>query len=171
MAVERSGDITFKGKPYTAVGPVLKPGDRAPEATLVAPDLSEVKLLEATAGKVRLLSTVLSVSTSICDPQTRRFDEGVAKLPNVVAVTLSMDLPFTLKSYCGTAGVKHLVLSDHRDGAFGSAYGIFAKELRTLGRAVFVVDSKGTLTYAAYNKEIAEAVNFDAALAAAKAAA
>lgn len=171
MAIERAGGITFKGKPFTAVGPVLKPGDRAPEATLVAPDLSEVKLLEATAGKTRLFSAILSVETSICDPQTRRFDEEVAKLPNVVAVTLTMDLPFTLKRYCGAAGVKHLVLSDHRDAAFGSAYGILAKEMRTLGRAVFVVGVNGTVTYAAYNKEIAEPVNFEAALAAVKAAA
>jgi thiol peroxidase len=170
MAIERSGDITFKGNKLTAVGPKLKAGDPAPEVTLVGQDLSDVSLLESTKGKVRLINVILSVDTGICDPQTRRFDEEVAKVPNAAAVTVSMDLPFNQKRYCGAASVKHAVLSDHRDAAFGQAYGMLAKEMRVLGRAVFVVGSDDRVAYAGYQTEIAEHPNYDAALAALKAA-
>ena len=74
MAVERAGAITFKGAPQTLLGPELKAGDAAPEAGLIAQDLSGVKLLESTAGKVRLVSVVLSLDTGICDNQTKKFD-------------------------------------------------------------------------------------------------
>ncbi len=168
MATERAGATTLKGNPMTLVGPELKVGAKAPEVTLIGQDLSPVKLLESTKGKVRLVNVVLSLDTPICDAQTRKFDEEVSKLPSVAALTVSMDLPFNQKRFCGAANIKHTVLSDHKEGAFGSAYGILVKELRVLGRAVFVVDSSGTLTYAAYNKEIAEPPNYDAALTALK---
>ncbi len=166
MAVERAGAITFKGNPQTLLGPELKPGDAAPEANLIAPDISGVKLLESTAGKVRLVSVVLSLDTGICDTQTRKFEEELAKHPNLAVITVSMDLPFNQKRYCGAAGVKQTVLSDHKYGEFGKLYGILVKELRMHGRAVFVIGSDNKIVYAGYNKEIGEAPNFDAALAA-----
>lgn len=170
MAVERAGAITLKGNPQTLIGPELKAGDAAPEASLVAQDLSSVKLLESTAGKVRLVSVVLSLDTGICDAQTKKFDADVAGLPNVVAITVSMDLPFNQKRFCGGAGIKHTVLSDHKYGEFGKLYGILVKELRMHGRAVFVIGSDNKIAYAGYNKEIAEHPNYDAALAALKSA-
>ena len=170
MAVERAGAILWKGAPQTLLGPELKVGDAAPEANLIANDLSSVKLLESTAGKVRLVSVLLSVGTGICDNQTKKFDAEVANVPNAVAVTISMDLPFNQKQYCGGAGTKHTLLSDHKYGEFGKLYGILVKELRMHGRAVFVIGSDNKVAYAGYNKEIAEAPNHDAALAALKAA-
>jgi len=170
MAVERAGAITMKGNPLTLLGPERKVGDAAPEANLIAQDLSSVKLLESTAGKKRLVSVVLSLDTGICDNQTKKFDADVAAEPNAVAITVSMDLPFNQKRYCGGAGTKHAVLSDHKYGEFGKLYGILVKELRMHGRAVFVIGSDNKIAYAGYNKEIAEAPNFDAALAALKAA-
>lgn len=170
MAVERAAAITLKGNPQTLIGPELKAGDAAPEASLTGQDLSQVKLLESTAGKVRLVSVVLSLDTGICDAQTKKFEESAASLPNVAAITISMDLPFNQKRFCGGANIKHTVLSDHKYGEFGKLYGILVKELRMHGRAVFVVGSDNKIAYAGYNKEIAEAPNYDAALAALKAA-
>ena len=166
MAVERAGAITFKGNPQTLLGPELKPGDAAPEAALIAQDLSGVKLLESTTGKVRLVSVILSLDTGICDKQTKAFDEELAKHPNLAVITVSMDLPFNQKRYCGGAGIKGPVLSDHKYGQFGKLYGILVKELRMHGRAVFIIGSDNKIAYASYNKEIGADVDFAAALAA-----
>jgi thiol peroxidase len=170
MAIERAGGTMWKGEQRTLVGPELKPGDQAPEATLVTQDLSEVKLLGSTSGKIRLINVILSVDTGICAPQTKRFDEECAKLPNVAAVTVSMDLPFAMKRFCGAENVKHRVLSDHRNAEFGEKYGILVKETRWLGRAIFVVGSDGRVAYAQYCPEIAAHPDYDAALAALQAA-
>lgn len=170
MAIERAGATMWKGAKRTLVGPELKAGDQAPEATLMGQDLNDVKLLASTAGKVRLLNVIMSVSTSICGPQTKRFDEEALKLPNVAVVTISMDLPFTMKEFCGAKDVKHVLLSDNRLADFGEKYGILVKETRWLGRAIFVVGSDNTISYAAYCPEIAAHPDYDAALAALKAA-
>ena len=92
-----------------------------------------------------------SLDTPTCDIETRWFNEEAAKLgPDVVILTISMDLPFAQKRWCGAAGVERVkTYSDHRDAAFGQAYGVLIKELRLLARAVFVVDQAGTLRYVA----------------------
>ena len=80
-----------------------------------------------------------------------------------------MDLPFAQKRWCGAAGVARLqTLSDHRDGAFGLAYGVLIKELRLLARAVFLVDRKGDLRYSQLVKEVTREPDYDAVLQALK---
>ena len=170
MPVERPNATAFKDKSLTVIGAELKVGDRAPEVTLLDQGLAEVRLLDATKGKVRLLNVILSVDTGICAPQTKRFQDECAKLPHVAAVTISMDLPFGLKRFCGAEQINHLVLSDHRDGAFGTAYGLLAKEMRVLNRAVIIVGPDDKIRYVQYRKQIAEHPDYDAALAALKTA-
>jgi len=66
--VERSPTpYTRDGRPLTVIGRELRPGDRAPDFTLVnagarASDLTEHRL-EDSRGKVRILSTVPSLDT------------------------------------------------------------------------------------------------------------
>ena len=87
----------------------------------------------------------------------------------VVVLTISMDLPFAQKRWCGAAGIKNVqTLSDHRDASFGRAYGVLIKDLRLLARAVFVVDKKGVVRYLQIVPEIATEPDYDAALKAAK---
>jgi thioredoxin-dependent peroxiredoxin len=145
---ERKGIMTFKGTPLTLIGPALKVGDRAPDAKLVANDWSEVSL-SSYRGKVIILSVVQSLDTSVCDIQTRKFNEEAGALgPDVVVVTVSMDLPPAQKRWCGASGLKNVVtLSDHKEGAFGRAYGVLIKELRLDGRSVFAVDRQGVIRY------------------------
>jgi thiol peroxidase len=167
MTTERVGGVTFKGKPLTVIGPQLKPGDRAPDFRLLDNDLNPVTLGDS-AGKVRLISVVPSLDTSICDLQTRRFNQEAANFgPDVVVLTVSVDLPFAQKRWCGAAGVDRVqTLSDHRDMNFGDAYGTHIKELRLEQRAVFIVDREGIVRYAEYVPEVAQHPNYDAALAA-----
>jgi thiol peroxidase len=165
---ERKGAITFKGNPMTLVGEGRKVGDKAPDATLVANDLSEKKLSDFT-GKVVILSVVPSLDTGICDKQTRRFNEEAGKLGQAVVLTVSRDLPFAQKRWCGAAGVEKVqTLSDYRDRTFGTAYGLHIKELGLLARSVMVIDKGGTIRYQELVPEIAQEPNYDAALAAAK---
>lgn len=168
--MERAGATTMRGNPLTLVGPELKPGDKAPDFHLVDNGLKNVKL-EDTGKHVRILSVVPSLDTPVCDAQTRRFNEEASKLPDVDIITVSMDLPFAQKRWCGAFGVdKVKMLSDHRDGSFGVNYGTLIKELRIESRAIFVLDKNNTVRYVEYVKEVAEHPNYEAALAAAKAA-
>lgn len=163
-------NVTFKGKKVTLLGNEVKVGDKAPNFTVLANDLSEVTL-DNTKGNVRLISVVPSLDTGVCDAQTRRFNEEASKLPNVKILTISVDLPFAQKRWCGAAGVENVqTLSDHRDLSFGEAYGVAIQELRLLTRAVFVVDSNDTVTYVEYVSEATDHPNYEAAIEAAKSA-
>lgn len=162
--------VTFANNPVTLIGNEVKVGDKAPDFTVLANDLSPVTL-DDTKGSVRLISVVPSLDTGVCDAQTRRFNEEAAKLDNVNILTISADLPFAQKRWCGAAGIdKVQTLSDHRDFSFGEAFGVGIKELRLLARAVFVVDSNDVVTYAEYVPEVTNHPNYEAAIEAAKAA-
>jgi len=162
--------VTFKGNPVTLLGSEVKVGDKAPSFTVLANDLSPVTL-ENSKGQARLISVVPSLDTGVCDAQTRRFNEDAANLDNVKVLTISVDLPFAQKRWCGAAGIENVqTLSDHRDLSFGEAFGVAMKELRLLARAVFVVDSNDTVTYAEYVSEGTDHPNYEAAIEAAKAA-
>jgi thiol peroxidase len=168
--MERPGATTLKGNPFTLIGPELKTGDTAPDFSLVDNGLKTVTLKD-TGGHVRIISVVPSLDTPVCDAQTKRFNEEAARLPGVDIITVSMDLPFAQKRWCGAFGVdKVKMLSDHRDGSFGSNYGTLIKELRIESRAIFVVDQDNKILHAEYVKEVADFPNYESALAAVRSA-
>ena len=161
----------LRGKSLTLVGPELKAGDAAPDFETVDNALSPVHLAE-TGNKTRIFSVVPSLDTPVCDMQTKRFNEEAGKLPDVKIYTISMDLPFAQKRWCGAYGVDHVkMVSDHRDGSFGEAYGTLIKDLRIMSRAIFVVDKNNVIRHVEYVKEVADHPDYEAALAAARAAA
>jgi thioredoxin-dependent peroxiredoxin len=154
---ERSGKITMKGNPLTLVGQELKIGDMAPDVVLANNDLESVSL-SSYRGKVCIISSVPSLDTPVCDMETRRFNEEAGALGDDVAIiTVSMDLPFAQKRWCGAAGVdKVITLSDYGDMSFGNAYGVLIKELKLLARSVFVLDRQGTIQYIQLVNEVTE---------------
>ena len=162
---ERTGIITMKGNPLTLMGKGLNVNDPAPDFEVLDNDLSPVKP-SAYAGKVCVISSVPSLDTPVCDMETRRFNEEAGRLGEDVAIlTISMDLPFAQKRWCGAAGVDRVItLSDHRDASFGTAYGVLIKELRLLSRAVFVVDRDGTIRYIQIVDEITDEPDYEAVL-------
>jgi len=148
--MERLGATTMRGNPLTLIGPELKAGDKAPDFKLVDNSLKNVTLAD-TGHNVRIISVVPSLDTPVCDAQTKRFNEEAAKLPGVDILTVSMDLPFAQKRWCGAFGVdKVKMLSDHRDGSFGSNYGTLIKDLRIESRAIFVLDQSNTIRHVEY---------------------
>lgn len=166
---ERTGLITMRGNPLTLIGQEIKPGNPAPDFESLDNELKPVRL-SSFRGKVVVISAVPSLDTPVCDMETRRFNSEAAKLSDdIVILTISMDLPFAQKRWCGAAGVDKVVtLSDHREAEFGNAYGVLIKELRLLARAVFVVDAEGVVRYVQLVKEVAEEPDYDAVISAAK---
>jgi len=163
--IERAEIITMKGNPLTLVGKELKVGDLAPDFEILDNDLAPVKF-SSFRGKICVISSVPSLDTPVCDMETRRFNEEAGKLgADIRILTISMDLPFAQKRWCGAAGVdKVITLSDHRDASFGTAYGALIKELRLLARIVFVVDGKGVIRYIQVVKEQTEEPDYDSVL-------
>lgn len=160
---ERTGAITMKGNPLTLVGNEWTVAEAAPDFVCLDTSLAPVKL-SSFRGKTCVLSSVPSLDTPVCDLETKKFNEEAGRLgPNVQIVTISMDLPFAQKRWCGAAGVTRVQpLSDHRDASFGLAYGVLIKELRLLARAVFIVDPKGILRYAQLVKEVTNEPDYGA---------
>lgn len=163
--------ITLKGNPITVSGPELKAGDPAPDFKLQAQDMSEVTLA-TTAGKTRIIASIPSLDTPVCHKETKKFNEEAAKLSGVEVLTVSTDLPFGQKRWCGAENVTNVkCLSDHRDVQFGEKYGVLIKGGpldRCLARAIFVVGPDNKLRHVEYVPEIAQEPNYDAALQAAK---
>jgi thiol peroxidase len=166
---ERKGIVTAKGSPLTIVGNEVKVGEVAPDFVVIDNDMSPVKF-SSFKGKVCIISVVTSLDTSVCEIQTQKFNQEAAQLgPDIVILTISMDLPFAQKRWCGAAGVdKVITLSDHRDASFGMGYGVLIKELRLLARSVFVVDKDGVIRYMQIVGENSKEPNYEAALKAVK---
>ncbi len=154
---------------HTVQHEMLTVGATAPDFTLIAPDLSP-RTLTNYDGKVKVISVVPSVDTGVCSAQTRRFNAEAATLGVEIAVlTVSADLPFALKRYCGNEGIENTeTLSAHRDMKFADDYGVHDVDWRVCQRAVFVLDKNNIVQHAEYVPVIGDEVDFDAALSKAK---
>lgn len=170
--VERKGLIKFAGMDQTIVGEDIPAGRKAPNFTIQKNDWTVSKGLKETKRKVRIILSLPSLDTAVCDRETRRFNEEASKLGKGIAVlVVSMDLPVAQKRWCGAAGVENVItVSDTLKADFGKKYGTLMKEVRLLRRAVFVVDRKGIVAYAAYMPTNGDEPNYEEVLAAARAA-
>lgn len=166
---ENAGIITMKGNPLTLIGKQPKVGETAPDFEVLDNDLQPVRL-SSFQGKVRVIASVPSLDTPVCDMETRRFNEEAGMLgSDVTILVISMDLPFAQKRWCGAAGVEKVTtLSDHLSASFGEAYGVLIKELRLLSRAIFVVDGDGVLQYVQFVEEVTDEPDYYAVLEALK---
>ena len=156
------------GNAQTLLGPELKKGDAAPDFKVIDEKLQPVDLA-ATGNGVRIFSVLPSLDTPVCDAQTKKFNEEIPGMAGVEVYTVSVDLPFAQKRWCSAFGVERVkMLSDHRDGSFGVAYGTMIKDARLLSRALFVIDKNNIIQHAEYVPEVANHPNYEAAVAVAK---
>lgn len=172
--MDRHGAVTFKGNPLTLVGKALAVGNSAPDFDLVAYENSEMQHIRKTdlAGKPALISVVPSLDTPVCQIQTKKFNERVASMGDRIrSITVSLDLPFAMNRFCGAEKIEAMrVGSDYMDRKFGRDWGLLIDELKILARAVYVLDSKGTILYEQVVTEVAHEPDYDAALSALAAA-
>ncbi len=165
---ESSRTTVLQNKEFQLAGPELKAGDPAPDFNVVDSTLQGIDLTETGSG-VRIFSVVPSLDTPVCDAQTKRFENEAGQLKDIKIYTVSMDLPFAQKRWCGNFGVNKItMLSDHRSGSFGEHYGTLIPDLRIESRAIFVVDGKNKLTHVEYVKQVGDHPNYEAALTAAR---
>ena len=173
MTIERTGEAFEFDEKLTVVGRKLTPGDPAPDFALDHWDGSAMQsvTLADTTGKVRLLNIVNSLDTPVCEVETRRWEGLRTGLPaDVVLYTVSMDLPWAMARWNAAEGVSHQGLSSHRNDAFGRDYGVLLKEWRLLQRAVIVIGRDDKVAYAEYVNDQMLEPDYDAAVAAARAA-
>jgi thiol peroxidase len=172
MIKKRFGLIKYAGKEQTVIGDDIVVGQKAPDFTILKNDWTVTKGFKETRRKVRLIASVPSLDTAVCDRETRRFNEEAAGLgKNIAILVVSMDLPAAQKRWCGAAGVERVMtFSDSVKADFGKKYGTLMNEVRLLRRAVFVVDKKRIVRYVAYMAATGDEPNYEEVLAAAKAA-
>ncbi len=170
MVSVRNDVLKLGDKFATLLGDEVHAGEKAPEFTAVAPGWEQVNPLRESRGKVIILSAVPSLDTTVCDRETRRFNEEAGKLSDdIVIYTISTDTPMAQQRWCGAAGVdKVKVVSDMVDTDFGLKYGVLIKERRFLRRAVFIVGRDGRLTYVNYLPSLGQEPDYDEVIRAAK---
>ena len=160
-------NVTFKGNPLDLQGTEIRVGQKAPDFTAANKDLSAFKLSEVKGRK--LIVSVPSLDTPVCDAEVRRFNTEATALANTTVITISMDLPFAQARWCGAAGVDKLVtVSDYKDHDFAKKYGTFLPALGLLTRAVFLLAEDNTVLYVEYVPEVTHHPDYAAVLAAAK---
>lgn len=168
---ETNRTTTLRGNPFALAGPQLQAGDQAPDFEAVDSNLRKVRLADTGSG-VRIFSVVPSLDTPVCDAQTKRFEDEASKLGGVRIYSVSMDLPFAQKRWCGNFAINHItMLSDHLSGSFGEHYGTLIPDLRIESRAIFVLDPDNKLRHVEYVKEVGDHPDYESALEAAQAAA
>ena len=157
--------VTFGGNPVTLLGDAARPGNIAPDFTVMDSDMKPVKLSDFN-GKIKVLSVAPSIDTPVCANQTRTFNKEATKMnDNIAVLSISVDLPFALKRFCAAEGIDNVeALSDHKDVDFGTKYGFLIEEMRLLARGIVVIDKDNTIKYVEYVPEIGEEPNYQKAL-------
>ena len=165
LIVERKNVVTLKGNPVTLLGDEVKVGDKARDFKALDYNLGE-KTIKDFQGKIKLIASVPSLDTPVCDSEIKRFNDEAAKLSKDLAVIfMSMDLPFAQKRFCQEFDINKVkTLSDHREAGFGMSYGALIKEMRLLTRAIFILDKTDTIKYVEYVKELSMPPDYNAAL-------
>lgn len=159
---------TIKGNPVTLVGKEIRVGEQGPNFKVLTNDM-KVYTLQDAGDKVKIISVVHSLDTGVCELQTLSFNEAVAELGDVVILTISVDLPFAQRRFCGAKGIdKVITLSDHRDLSFGLNYGFVIEELRLLSRGIVILDKHNVVQYVEYVGEVSEQPNYEKAMEEAK---
>ncbi len=159
----------WDGQVLALAGKEIKVGDTAPDATLVARDLTAKKLSDWD-GQIKVLLAMPSMDTPVCQSQVRQFNkDAVDFADDVVVIALSTDLPFAQERFCAAEGLDRVVtLSDHKTAEFGEKYGYLIPDLRLLSRGVVVVDRDNVVRYIEYVPEANDQVDFAKALEALK---
>ena len=135
------------GNPVNLAGRMPQAGEKAPDFTLTAQDLSDIKLSDF-AGHRLVLNFFPSLDTDVCAASVRHFNTTVSELPDTKVLCVSMDLPFAASRFCTVNGIKNVQTASGFRSDFGKTYGVEMTDgpLRGLyARALVVIDRDGTV--------------------------
>jgi thioredoxin-dependent peroxiredoxin len=156
--------ITLRGNPINTVGELPKAGENAKDFTLVAGDLSRVRLQDFKGSKL-VLNIFPSLDTGPCAASVRYFNQAAAGLKGTKVLCISRDLPFAQSRFCGAEGIDNVVtLSDYATGEFGRNYGLEIADgpmAGLLSRVVIVLDENGKVTYTQQVPEIVDEPDYE----------
>lgn len=160
----------FGQENITVLGEELELGDKAPNFKAVNNDLSVYNFYESEKDKIKILSVIPSIDTSICEIQTTKFNQAAAEIsPDVVIITISNDLPFAQQRFCSTKGISQVkTVSDYNFMEFSDKYATLIKELKLQNRAVFVVDRNNIIKHVEYLNQNTDLPNYKKAIEVAK---
>ena len=160
--------VTLQGNEITTVGQLPSIGSTAPDFTLVAQDLSDIKLSDY-QGKRVVLNIFPSIDTGTCQASVRAFNSQASQLDNTVILCISADLPFAQARFCGAEGLdKVITASTFRSPSFGQEYGVTFDSgplSGLLSRSVVIIDTDGKVLYQQQVDETVDEPDYDAALA------
>jgi len=163
--MERENVVKVKGNPVTLLGEEVKLGQKALDFRALNTNMEEV-LLSSFKNKIKLIASVPSLDTPVCDLEIKRFNDEASRLSkDLVIIFISMDLPFAQKRFCQANNIKIVkTLSDHRDADFGQKFGVLIKELRLLARAIFILDKNDIIKYVQVVPELTSPPDYETAL-------
>lgn len=163
--------VTLRGNPIQTNAELPAVGAQAPDFRLVDADLKELRLADL-KGKKKLLNIVPSLDTPVCATSTKKFNEFAKSRGDVAVLTISADLPFAQKRFCGAENIDRIkTLSLMRDRRFAEDYGVLLQDGPLAGitaRAVVVLDENDKVIHRELVPEIGHEPNYDAAVAALK---
>ncbi len=166
-AMEGKETVKLKGSLVLLKGFIPEVEEVAPDFTFVGSDLKEKSLYDF-EGLNKIIISLPSIDTGICALETKKFNEEIGKLDNVVCLAISKDIPFALKRFCGAEGIENVkAVSDFRYGDFASEYNVEMVNgplKMLLARAVFVLDKDNRLKYLELVDDITHEPNYDKAL-------
>jgi len=167
--MENKNTVKVKGNPVTLIGEETKTGQKAVDFNVLNTDLGEV-LFSSFKNKIKLIASVPSLDTPVCDLEIKRFNDEASRLSkDLVIMFISMDLPFAQKRFCQANEIKIVkTFSDHRYADFGQKFGVLIKELRLLARAIFIIDKNDIIKYIQIVPELTSSPDYDQALSALK---
>lgn len=160
-------NITLKGNEFKTIGNLPELGNKAPDFSLTAGDLS-LKSLSDYSGKNIILNIFPSIDTGTCASSVREFNKKSTDLENTVVLCISRDLPFAQARFCGAEGIDNVItLSDFAKGSFGKNYGLTIENgplAHLHSRAIVIINAEGNIIYTEQVAEIADEPNYEAAL-------
>jgi thiol peroxidase len=161
--------ITLEGNPFKTSGELPVIDSIAPDFHLTTVDLNDINLSDFD-GKRKILNIVPSIDTGICADSTARFNADAGSLTNAQIFTISADLPFALKRFFDAEKIENVIaLSMMRSRNFAKDYGVLIQDGPLAGitaRAIVVLGDDNKVLYTEQVPEIAQAPDYEKALAA-----
>lgn len=144
--------VKFGQLDLTVEGNKLQINDKAPNFKGILEDLSDYDFYKNEKDKVKIISALPSVDTSVCELQTFLFTKKESEFPEDLSViTVSNDLPFAQKRFKQEKGIKKIgFVSDYLNEDFAKKYSLLIEELKLVNRAIFVVDKNNLIRHIEY---------------------
>ncbi len=154
--------VTFKGNKVNLIGRFPNVGEYAPGFVAINKELKDIALNDF-PNKIKVISSVPSLDTSVCSMETKKIDELMLKYSDdYIFITISMDLPFAQNRWCGANNIKRVItLSDYKYRSFGINYGVYVSEIGLLARCIFILDRENKIRYIQLVNEITNEPNYD----------